>query len=346
MTGWRGHNHPRVPNDPVHEHFERLRESAPTLTLTHLSRLAGLAQSTLSRPRGEYVTPDTVERVLAVTARHVALLPPYRVPSDAVARHVEALTQQPGVSRALIAKVAGISYQTLYNIPAGHTRTVTYATHTSVLAVTAAHVRDKVFRRDPRPTITRIRALEVNDWSQAAMSEVMGLNVVDVLQAREWVYPSVEARVKAGYDAIGDTPGPGNPRTKRRAIEAGYLPPWHYDDDMHQVEVDAGPDEEARLRLCVLGMTLLNIAPREIALHLGVEQENVAKWRERVGLRYDGHEHRLRPGQEQVVARVREALDGIAWTERIAALDEPGIDYAERWAQARTARVWRRKVAA
>lgn len=322
------------------EHVEGLLTDRPGLSHAHVARLAGLTAMPKAISRCDVsgrITPDTEERLLAVTPLHITLAPPYHAPREPVLRHIDRLMDAADhVSLNLIGTLAGVSYQTMYNLRSGASENCRYSTFTALMAVTPEMVQAGTHFVPIRETLTRLRALEANGWSRTRLDEMMGRVVTSGIINREhrsgYVTVGLAAQVKGLYEALGDTPGPST-SARNYALSLGYNTPIHYDENMNLIEVDEAmtAQEQARIDLCILGMSIEDRSVAEIVEALGLTSDRyVSKVRSRAGIRitrtFDGSyvAAESRPG---AIAAIREAIKPIHYRTTIDLLDEPGTDY-------------------
>lgn len=327
------------------EHVDRLLSEHPGLTRNHVFRLAGVTNvMRADRRRRGRITPETEERLLAVTDRHLRLLPPRHVPRQPVLAHIDRLLEVGDhVSLSSIGKTAGISYQTMYNLRSGASETCRWSTHLALMAVTPEMVDKHAALRPCTPTITRLRALEANGWSRSVLDEMLGLVIVSqVVNRARWVMPATEEAVKRLYEQIGDTPGPST-SARNHARRLGYKPPIYYDEDMNLIEVGGASAEErsqheARLDLCILGQTIEHKAVGQIAKSLGVTDRRIGATRRRYGLVIERDFAGLYKAAERVpgaIAAIRDAVRGLHYRSTLDLLDDEGVDYVDRLASVR-----------
>lgn len=347
----------RVTPDRAAAHLAVLRGEFPTLSNNHFARLSGLSGSVLHKvSHGHTIAADTEARILAVRPEHVRLLPPRTVPAGPAREHIKRLLTLPYVTCKGIGQAAGVSGAgVIYTLRTG--TTVTYSTHVRLLAVTPEAAQGQAGFTDRGPTMTRLRALMANGWTGPTLSEVLGGGTpwhVGAIMTSESdkITVGLADAVKAMYDRIGDTPGL-HVRTARHMRALGYHPPIHYDEDMTlipgSVPEDGKPkrDRQAdgRMRLVILAHTLRGLFPAEIGTILRMDAKHpVDRTRRRVGLATitngDPDHVVIAPGQDDLIAAIRETVEGIDIFCHTDAYDVPGIDYAARYRWLRTG-AWR-----
>lgn len=325
---------PSVPAERALAHVDALIEKCPGLTQTHFARLAGLAHNglTVARRAGR-ITEETEERILAVSERHYLLSPPPQMPTTIVRDHVVVLLDQTGAYRNTVARAANVNYQTVYNVLGLKWPSVKWRIYASLMALTADDLIAEHYWVDRRPTTTRLRALQANQWSLSALGRSLDMNLSTLVHAdpESPMHAPVERRIKAVYEAIGDTPG-DSPRSATIARGLGFYPPIYYDEDMNLIEApeDDEAQHEARTDLCILGQTIENRSVAQIAAALGVNERRVSRVRRLAGV---GIERALDGGYEAVERRegafaaIRAVVRLIHYRTTIDALDEPGLDY-------------------
>lgn len=332
----------RVAVTPIHEHVERLRREFPTLTMWHLAVVAGVPEGVAYRLGVGSVHTAAVEHrdaLLAVTVDDLRANPPAYLPAAPVVAHLRRLLRHPDVTVIAIAARSGISKATIHHILSEDRPTMREYVAESLLGVSAAMVAPKRPRyvADPAPTVTRIRALMANGWSIPALSRECGIPVNNILYRPDGRMSVDRAdRVAAMFERLGDRPG-GCVRARKAAVALGYRPPIHYDDDMHLIP-DAAYDgasdqDDARMRLRVLALSLQGLYPREIAQRIGASADHVSTIRSRGGLRATKSQATDRPRfhEDARYAAALDAVVGIDGDERTEMYDDPDIDYVARW---------------
>lgn len=327
-----------VSADRARAHVDRLMADHPDLNLHHIARLAGMGKSpfpTKKRWRGQ-ITPDTEERILAVTDRHVHLLPPYHVDRRPTLAHIDyLLAEVEDSSLNLIGKTCGISYQTMYNLRSGVSHRCRYETATAILSVTPEMLREGVRRVPAEQSIRRIRSLQANGWSRTALDAILGRMIAHRLTHSDrptTVFVPLADRVKEVYDMIGDTPGPST-SAANHARALGFWPPIYYDEEMNLIEVEV-EDAEARAArdtLRILGLTLEGRSVAEImeALDIAADRKVSAARREHglVITRTFAGDYVAAEAVPGIFAVIREALRPVHYRTDLDILDEPGTDY-------------------
>lgn len=334
MSGGR----PSVSAERALAHVDALIAQCPGLTQTHYARLAGLAHNGLvvARRAGR-ISVETEERILAVSARHVALSPPPQMPTSIASVHINALLAETGVTPNTIARAADVNYQTVYNVMNPKWPNVKWRIFAALMALTADDLRAETYWVDRAPTVTRIRALQANMWPLHTLGATHGMNLSGLANASldSPMHAPTARRVQALYEAIGDEVG-DSPRSATYARRLGYFPPIYYDEDMNLIEdVDdatRAEQERARTALCILGLTLEGRSVAQIVETLGCVDKDVSKARKTYGLAigrtFDG-------GYEAVEARsgavcaIRGAIKRVHYRSTLDALDEPGLDYVD-----------------
>lgn len=324
-----------VAADRARDHVDRLLAKYPG-SLNHIAALAGLSSMPPAVRHGGRITVETEERLLAVTQRHLALLPPYHVPRGPVLRHIETLLEVEHSSLSQIGRVAGVSYQTMYNLRSGASEQCRWSTYSALMAVTPEVVASNRCFESPRASVTRLRALQANGWPRDALDAMLGATITScVLRRDTMVTTSVAARIKDLYERIGDTPGPSM-HARRRAAAGGYKTPIHYDDDMNLVVTKQtwSEQERARTYLCIIGQTIENRSNTHIRESLGTTEKHVGIARRQAGLRieqsFDGTYVAVEV-REGAIAAARSAVKPLHYWTTLDCLDDGPLDYLELW---------------
>jgi hypothetical protein len=334
----------RVPPTPeCRQHLVRLLTFG---TVGEVSRATGLHPKVIRKLRDDptcTVTQTTINAVLAVDMRAVRrnrIL----VPANRVRRHVQTLLEPAGVTTGTVAAASGLSLNLILDLVNGRRHRVLSTTAITLLAVQPSDLRPRTV--PPRLAIQRIKSLQANGHMVASLArELGGVSLSFLHQPRVTILASTDAAIADLYHRLGDTPGP-SAFTAGRAGEQGWLPPIFYDDDGNLIaeavrradSTEAWHEQAARRdrdRLRLLGLSLRGVPSCDIADQLGVSTKQIQRVREIVGLHvtYDQFDRAVTvlPGQDELVARVRVAVDGIDLTYPTECCDTPGIDYRARF---------------
>lgn len=237
------------------------------------------------------------------------------VPAARVRAHLEGVLAA-GATRCGLARVAGVSPQTVYGVLDPDRRWVQQGTARRLLAVTIDQV---MTRPDPDGFVPavgarrRIEALLAIGWRHTDITARMpGRHVSSVVlhQAGHLIARATHDAVTAAYDALSMTPGPSD-ITRARAARLGYVPPLGWDDDtiddptavpQHDATAPPGADvvDHTAVDLTLAGVRLtLTRAERHIALaqlvneglsdaaiaeRLGVTDRTILRDRQALGL--------------------------------------------------------------
>lgn len=332
----------RMPRAAVRAHVDGLLARNPGLTINHLGKLAGVSPTSISEDRFPNMDREVGERILAVTDRHVQMLP-VSVPQPKVAAHINRLLAVPGVTMADLMRATGLSKNGILGIRQRRYGTVLWPTARLIFSLTPETVAQLSAYVPREPTVRRCGNLAAAGWPYLVQGELLGgkVSVNDLMLPSRRTSTVVERRiavlVEDLYDRIGYTLGPhAGGRVARDAQAAGFHPPIHYDEDGNLLsgvargEVAEPDHDQARSRLCALGYALDGLTPTETGLKLNRSNRWVSDARQAAGLRTtrDGVETGT-PSHERIVV----ALDGIEHTEPTEVFDHPDLDYAARWTQ-------------
>jgi len=339
----RGGGVPTVPAAPALAHIDDLVAAFPGATPTHVARLAGLSSSVLPKARQSgRVAVETSERLQAVRIEHLRLMPPPLVPSRYAGTHVQGLMDETGLPASAVVRAlrGSVSHQTVYNVLGRGPRRyeqIKFRLHSIIVATTADEVRGADAWCDRRATIVRLRALQANGWPLSVIGPAYGMNLTNLVKQPEDtpMWASLARRIEAMYLSIGDQPGP-SVRSMKYARGLGFKPPIYYDEDMRLIEVEEETEHEreqreARLDLCILGLTLDGRSVAQIAQVLGVTDKAISAARRRGGLavtRNFAGDYIASEREPGAIAAIRAALRDVHYRSTLDVLDADGLDYA------------------
>jgi hypothetical protein len=287
----------------------------------------------------------TVEAVLAVTLNDVASNQRL-VDARPAMLHIHYLLQGEDSSYAAIAAAAGLTLDAVELIAESKRVTISRTTDEALRRLNHRVVRRNAATVSSHRTITRLRALQANRWTIAALTELTGLAVPNILRDnRPYVTQETERIVEKLYDVIGDRPG-NSVSSAELAKQLGYHEPIHYDENMnlipgsvpdHRWSPSSSPEDRARDKLRMLGLTLRELPSQEIANRLNVSKKTVDRARSEIGIRLDPNALDsvllpfIRPGQDAIVELILRHTSGIELSENISVLDDDGLDYVTLW---------------
>lgn len=346
----RPENHRRsVSTGPAREHVNWLL-GHPGVKRADIARAAGLAPtSVLNIFRRETVYSTSVDAVMAVKLDDV-MGSQKVVDATATRRHIKRLLKCEDASYAAVAAAAGTSYDSIQFIVEGRRQMVTAVTARAVLKLTPYLVRRNAAMVSSRRTVTRLRALQAQQFTYQELADELGLKtgrtVAQMVAIKGLVEQQTERKVEAVYNRLESRTG-SSEHSAKMARRAGYWPSIHYDEDMnfipssiptpHQYIPQVTPQERARMRLRIMGLTLKEWTAAEIAMAVKGSEKKIERARREVGLRLTNNRGVLeelpfiKVGQDELVRLIAEHVDPVVLAEETDAYDVPDTDYVALW---------------
>jgi len=331
------------------EHLAQLLKH-PGVKGADIARAAGMADTSfLNIFRRESVYSSTSEAFLAVTLD--AVLDNQKVVDATQTReHVEHLLEGEDASYAAIAAASGLTYDVIQFIAEGRRTNIVAVTARSILKLTPYIVRRNAAWVSPRRTVTRLRALQAQRFTYQYLAEQLGLKdggtIAQITGTKGLVAQDTERKVEALYNRLENRQGP-SALSAVMARRAGYWPSIHYDEDMNLIRESipnkhayapmVSPQQRARGRLRVMGLTLREMAGSEIAMIVRGADKTIERTRREVGLRLENHRGPLnekpfiKVGQEDLVKLIIEHTAPIVLSEEVDSFDDPDTDYVALW---------------
>lgn len=344
----------RVYSDPVQRHLKALLED-PLIGAPDIARAAGVNQTTIRNvPKLRALQRWSAEAILAVTpeaaraARVMLDVTPAR-------EHLLKLMESEDCTAAAITAASGMDDRQIDQILSGLRSKIHPDTERILLSLDPYVVRRNAGLVSPRRAITRLRALQANGHSTYALGLRLGYVKAPHYLGTNWsgqrITQDQDRKIEALYIEIGDQPGPSY-RAARIARRLGYYPPIHYDEEMRLIPGSipsshwtplTAPEDRARNKLRMLGLTLREFSGQEIADRIGVSPKTVERARGEIGIRLDRNAMEsiffpfIRPGQDALLELIRQHTNGIDLNESVTVLDDADLDYVAMWNSLRVA---------
>lgn len=313
-----------------------------------IAKAARLSWHTVARAwtANEPISRWSQDRILSVRIEDLDGHQIWRSPAHSRA-HLLALSRHEDFTVEAAAAAAGVSNLEVREILDGTRARVQPHISDAIVRLDQSAVRSHAKIVSSRSAITRIRALQAQQWPSRDLARMLGYTGpgIPFLTRGTQILRDLDAKVAALYHEIGDRKGPSE-RAANVAMRLGYWPAIHYDDDMHLIP-DSIPGhwssdaERWRRALRVMALTVRGFTAPEIAGLLGLDDDDAAvkhvqRAREQVGLRLNVNitildSQRVMSGQDPLIREINAHTAGIAIWERVDVLDEPRLDYQALW---------------
>jgi lambda repressor-like predicted transcriptional regulator len=315
-----------------------------------IARAAGVSpnavRAVLTKPTAR---ETTVKALLAVAPEMLAAHRRYVSPAQSVA-HIEFLLRCEDCTLPAISSATGLALTGLKTILEGDQKHINIVTEKAILGLTPYVVRRNAYLVGPRRAMTRLRALQAQEWSWVEISRMLDHKTIRYVTwyaaGKEQVTQEVDRRIEALYNKIGDRRG-NSPLSADVARRRGFYPAIHYDEDMHLILESipskmkwapaVSPEDRARRNLRIMGLTLREYSMADTAMTIEESEKIVERARRAVGLKLEQNRGVLvdmpyiKPGQDALVALIAEHTAPIALLEGIESVDKLGTDYVALW---------------
>jgi hypothetical protein len=322
--------------------------------LSTIAVTAGVARRTigavLNNPRVARVTETAVLQLTVDAVSEQWEARRYLRDPGPVRDHIKSLLTFEDCTLAAIVAATGIGYDAIVRIKDGQVAGVTASTVQAVRRLTPYLVRRNAAFVSSRRAITRLRALQAAGHTLRSLSDRLGHAAKDIPCMRtgkitERITQENDRRIEHLYRELESKPGPSD-RAKAHARRLGYYPPIHYDEDMRLIPDSipdkrwiplSSPEDRARTNLRIMGLTLRDLTGAQIAARVGYSSKKVERIRREVGLRLEPNAcdsillDYIKPGQDALVALIRQQTQHLDLNEALPMVDLPGMDYVALW---------------
>lgn len=338
-----------LPTGPVLEHIAALR-AATDCSMAQIARAARIPSTTVRVmvAGGTELAHHTIHKaILDLTSEAVDAERAWH-PAEPVRRHLEMILTHEDCNRSALISASGFDPRDIDQILDGSRHGVRDITRQAMLRLTPESVRRNAYLVSDRRAKARIWAMRANDWPMSWIARELGYKgkSIPIMWKQGFVSQALDRRVEAVYASVGDRRGPSTV-AGQYARSLGHYPPIHYDEQMRLIrssiprkryEPNIAPQDRARRRLRIMGLTLREQSAGQIAQAVGCSEKKVERTRREIGLRLETSEVDklldrpfIKNGQDELVRLIAEHVEPIELGERVDAYDASDTDHVALW---------------